>query len=632
MWALRRSQAAALLSLALLLAAAAGSYAAEGVVEEPPYLPTCSSKSLNDFRENFANRGVKFNLSNAGQYVYDQVIPSTIPGIVLGVLCLVGFLAFLCWMLASCCCACWAPCCKCCRRPAPPAADDVAATQQFIASGGQAPAASSMYVSEDAAKPKRKWLTWRNAFWAFFIATGLAAIGVSAWGLAESITVTNYTVSDFWDLVDGAQYKVEQTIGVLNAMENKTTVLADAANTLASNPQVVDQALQQVGISNSSAVAGLLAEAPRYISEAPGALRSAARFLDENINQTITDIKDDFESPTMALQVIMFSVMIGLVPLVLLAVWKLTWPKTAVFLVALLWLVVALFMLIGTGVMRGVYVVSDDACLFAETFAISYVTRKTQNTEWGDSVVRLVEYYLNTGNATATAAAARDELVPYLPDNTKAIVQQEWGYIQEFASVAQQLATLATSETVKQQVEMLASQAGVPQVATALESAGGAVGDLDVNASLLRNITDFTSVFDLYASTKAYICCGLNDTAYSMWEAWTIVGCLGFVLAFMASGRLIWAAIQRRKAYKLSQRAAPGAAVLWTNPAPQPLDGGEKDYSAAAEGVYKAPSQLAVQPHAEGADAPLAGAADPYSGPGYGSSAAYYATERPAQV
>lgn len=31
------------------------------------------------------------------------------------------------------------------------------------------------------------------------------------------------------------------------------------------------------------------------------------------------------------------------------------------------------------------------------------------------------------------------------------------------------------------------------------------------------------------------------------WEAWTIVGCLGLVLAFMASGRLIWAAMQRRK-------------------------------------------------------------------------------------
>ncbi len=60
----------------------------------------------------------------------------------------------------------------------------------------------------------------------------------------------------------------------------------------------------------------------------------------------------------------MFSVMIGLVPLVLLAVWKLTWPKTAVFLVALLWLVVALFMLIGTGALwvAGLGVHPPPAC------------------------------------------------------------------------------------------------------------------------------------------------------------------------------------------------------------------------------------------------------------------------------
>lgn len=44
-------------------------------------------------------------------------------------------------------------------------------------------------------------------------------------------------------------------------------------------------------------------QAPQYIAEAPKALRAAITFLDENINQTIADIKDDFESPTMALQV-----------------------------------------------------------------------------------------------------------------------------------------------------------------------------------------------------------------------------------------------------------------------------------------------------------------------------------------
>ena len=93
------------------------------------------------------------------------------------------------------------------------------------------------------------------------------------------------------------------------------------------------------------------------------------------------------------------------------------------------------------------------------------------------------------------------------------------------------------------------------------------------------------------------------------------------------------------QAYKLSLQAAPGAAVLWTNPAP-PVTDGDKDYSAAAE-PYKAPSQLAVQAHpeGEGASAPPAAAAEPYTGPGaygdssgYGSSAAFYAPVRPTNV
>lgn len=62
-------QVAAVLQVALLLAAVGSSRAA--IVEKLPYLPACASSSLSDFRENFDNRGVAFNLSNAGKYVYD---------------------------------------------------------------------------------------------------------------------------------------------------------------------------------------------------------------------------------------------------------------------------------------------------------------------------------------------------------------------------------------------------------------------------------------------------------------------------------------------------------------------------------------------------------------------------------
>jgi len=46
---------------------------------------------------------------------------------------------------------------------------------------------------------------------------------------------------------------------------------------------------------------------------------------------------------------VLFGVLIVLTPLTALAIWFMTWPKTAAFLTALLWLVIALLMLVGTG-------------------------------------------------------------------------------------------------------------------------------------------------------------------------------------------------------------------------------------------------------------------------------------------
>lgn len=36
-----------------------------------PFLPTCSVYTLEDFRADFGTRGIAFNLSNAGDYIYD---------------------------------------------------------------------------------------------------------------------------------------------------------------------------------------------------------------------------------------------------------------------------------------------------------------------------------------------------------------------------------------------------------------------------------------------------------------------------------------------------------------------------------------------------------------------------------
>lgn len=44
--------------------------------------------------------------------------------------------------------------------------------------------------------------------------------------------------------------------------------------------------------------------------------------------------------------------------------------------------------------MNGVYVVSDDACLFAETFAIDFARRKTADSPVGTAVVQMVSCHL----------------------------------------------------------------------------------------------------------------------------------------------------------------------------------------------------------------------------------------------
>jgi hypothetical protein len=99
-----------------------------------PYLPSCSPYSADDFWQNFDTRGKAFDLSNAGPYVYDHLVPSLIPGLVFGALALLGFVVFLVWLLVGCCVS----CCRCCaggkkkgQKQQGPGGN--AAAQQFLA-------------------------------------------------------------------------------------------------------------------------------------------------------------------------------------------------------------------------------------------------------------------------------------------------------------------------------------------------------------------------------------------------------------------------------------------------------------------------------------------------------------------
>jgi hypothetical protein len=377
---------------------------------------------------------------------------------------------------------------------------------------------------------------------------------------------------------------VHYTALALQDMKGEAEALQQASTVLSDNQQVVENTLVAVGVpaNLSSDVAQVVAQIPDYIAEAPKALDSVVGFLVDTVNSTITDLEDKFEPPTMAIEnkwrFIPIAVLFGLMILVVGAVlpfvyWAKKYPRTATALVALLWLCTALLMLLGTGLLRGLYTVSSDGCLYAETFVINLARRKTANKSWGDEFVSMLEFYTGQNvqvNVSRLQALVSNEellspLAAYFPDDSEVSVAQIYDVVSKLVDVAGKLTSVVTNPQVQKTVEEVATAAGLNSnvVVEALGRTGMAVTELQQAVQNLTDIADRKNVEPLYHEVKQYICCNLHGTSYDLWVAWTVVGCLGLVLAALSSGRLMRTAWHRRKAAKAGQAPPAGAAILW---------------------------------------------------------------------
>jgi hypothetical protein len=70
------------------------------------------------------------------------------------------------------------------------------------------------------------------------------------------------------------------------------------------------------------------------------------------------------------------------------------------------------------------------------------------------------------------------------------------------------------------------------------------------------------SVVPLYHRVKEYICCDLSRNAHEVWVAWTVAGVLGFLLAVLCSGALIFDMLAMRR-QRRSIAAAVAATASW---------------------------------------------------------------------
>ncbi|KAL4427881.1 hypothetical protein ABPG75_001970 [Micractinium tetrahymenae] len=176
----------------------------------PPFLPQCSSASQLEFQSGWSAGGT-FELTAA--YVREDVVPSAIPGFVLGGLALLGFCVTFAALLLSACCCCW-------RRSS--------------GGGKQGPAAATWAQPATQSRRAKRLSSRRGrAFWALLALLAVGTAGVGVWGLVETLSKTSHIASGFWDLVADTRAQVDSTVQAIRGLQSGAASLSSAAAVLA---------------------------------------------------------------------------------------------------------------------------------------------------------------------------------------------------------------------------------------------------------------------------------------------------------------------------------------------------------------------------------------------------------------
>lgn len=120
--------------------------------------------------------------------------------------------------------------------------------------------------------------------------------------------------------------------------------------------------------------------------------------------QTIDDMQNRFKDPSLTFEdkgrLIAIAVMFGLTIITSMLVCAFTirvrHPVWASMFAALFWLCVALLMLLGVGLLKGMHYVSRDTCLYVETFAMDLTDKKVQDPvkkEWVCDIAMIVSHH-----------------------------------------------------------------------------------------------------------------------------------------------------------------------------------------------------------------------------------------------
>jgi hypothetical protein len=366
----------------------------------------------------------------------------------------------------------------------------------------------------------------------------LATVGVSAWGIAASIDHTDSLVSGFWDVYGNVQDISSQVYSALLQLGQIVQESEPALADLMANEN------QLLALTNVPALAGAssiiksvvdsLGTIKGMLYDLEGPISTATEVANSTFIQGLQGFRNSTEPPTLAFEdygrFIAIAVIFGVVILFsILASVCCVWcrfPRIAATSVILLWFFVALLMFLGVGLLKGVNYVTEDGCLYAETFVVNYAANYIDSPVAKGYALRTINYYVNpeppgpyvSGEALGQIVdpLAGDLLNIYTSSNISSILQS-----------SSQLVTSAAgslSSSLQSDINTLASN--IPK--------------LDKLLLQIDQISSRSNIFNTYYKTKEYICCALSSDLSDLFDAWVATGCLALVLATLCTWQLVW--------------------------------------------------------------------------------------------
>lgn len=388
--------------------------------------------------------------------------------------------------------------------------------------------ASNRNISPTTSSPKRHWSRHPIYLWTIVLLSA-AVIGVSIWGLIRSIDATDNTISGFWDLSDDIEDQAVRARDDVLALDGQLFELEGNLTVIDSQIDPLQNLATQLNLSSD--VQAAIAELPTVlatVTSARGSVASALNVIEYSVLKTIYDINEDYRDSSLAFQntwryipiAVTFGLTILATFLAALSTYTMKHPKVSSVVVSLLWLDIAVLMLLGAGMMSGVYKFSGDTCLYTEAYVLRRAENTIQNPDTRDRVVLGLNYYFGAVE---------------IPDDDVVLALTGLPVNQVLEAITSDVGETLTNLTASPEANQLISNVVSQEVTDAIQGAANLIQPIANTAQDLTDITLRSNIQPIYFSLKEYLCCELNDASYDIWVAWLVAGILGFVVCILCS-------------------------------------------------------------------------------------------------